>query len=238
MRLTNVFGPRQRLRDDLQGFLPIFVRRALADEAITVFGDGRSSATACTSTTSSSACCSRRPRPRRPGEIFNVGNDEHLSLREIADAVVAGAGLGPGRARAVAARSRRDRHRLVLRRLVEGEADARLAAATSFADGIARTLAFYRAPRVQWYLMTRRRLTPRFPFVDLARRAAALEPELSEAVDRVVRSGAYLLGPELARVRAEFAAFAGRRHAIGVASGTEALRLVAGRARRRCRATR
>ena len=40
MRLTNVFGPRQRLRDDLQGFLPIFVRRALDDDAITVFGDG------------------------------------------------------------------------------------------------------------------------------------------------------------------------------------------------------
>ena len=40
VRLTNVYGPRQRLRDDLQGFLPIFVRRALADEPITVFGDG------------------------------------------------------------------------------------------------------------------------------------------------------------------------------------------------------
>ena len=40
VRLTNVFGPRQRLRDDLQGFLPIFVRHALADEAISVFGEG------------------------------------------------------------------------------------------------------------------------------------------------------------------------------------------------------
>ena len=40
VRLTNVFGPRQRLRDDFQGFLPIFVRRALADESISVFGDG------------------------------------------------------------------------------------------------------------------------------------------------------------------------------------------------------
>ena len=40
VRLTNVYGPRQRLRDDYQGFLPIFVRRALLDEAIQVFGDG------------------------------------------------------------------------------------------------------------------------------------------------------------------------------------------------------
>ena len=64
------------------------------------------------------------------------------------------------------------------------------------------------------------------PFLDLARRAAALEPDLSDAVDRVVRSGHYLLGPELAAFEAEFADFAGRRHAVGVASGTEALRLV------------
>ncbi len=64
------------------------------------------------------------------------------------------------------------------------------------------------------------------PFLDLARRAASLEPDLSEAVDRVVRSGNYLLGPELEAFELEFAAFAGRRHAVGVASGTEALRLV------------
>jgi dTDP-4-amino-4,6-dideoxygalactose transaminase len=64
------------------------------------------------------------------------------------------------------------------------------------------------------------------PFLDLARRAAALEPDLSDAVDRVVRSGHYLLGPELAAFEAEFAGFVGRRHAVGVASGTEALRLV------------
>jgi dTDP-4-amino-4,6-dideoxygalactose transaminase len=63
------------------------------------------------------------------------------------------------------------------------------------------------------------------PVVDLARRAAALEPELSAAVLRVLRSGSYLLGPELDAFEAEFAAFTGRRHAVGVASGTEALRL-------------
>src|SRR5439155_25682911 len=40
VRLTNVYGPRQRLEGDLQGFLPIFVHRALSGKPITVFGDG------------------------------------------------------------------------------------------------------------------------------------------------------------------------------------------------------
>ena len=66
---------------------------------------------------------------------------------------------------------------------------------------------------------------PPIPVIDLARRARSLEPELSEAVARVVRSGAYLFGPELEAFEAEFAAFTGRRHAIGVSSGTDALRL-------------
>lgn len=74
--------------------------------------------------------------------------------------------------------------------------------------------------------MTSTGSTPaRIPVVDLARRAAALEPELTDVVARVVRSGAYLFGPELAAFEAELAAFTGRRHAVGVASGTDALRL-------------
>jgi dTDP-3-amino-3,4,6-trideoxy-alpha-D-glucose transaminase len=63
------------------------------------------------------------------------------------------------------------------------------------------------------------------PVVDLARRAARLAPELEPAIARVVASGVYLLGPELAAFEAELAAYAGRRHAVGVASGTDALRL-------------
>ena len=65
----------------------------------------------------------------------------------------------------------------------------------------------------------------RIQVVDLARRAAALEPELSDAVARVVRSGQYLLGPELEKFESELARFTGRRYAVGVASGTDALRL-------------
>lgn len=65
----------------------------------------------------------------------------------------------------------------------------------------------------------------RTPVVDLARRTADLEPELSDAIGRVLRSGTYLLGPETEAFESEFAAFCGRRHAVAVASGTEALRL-------------
>ena len=68
-------------------------------------------------------------------------------------------------------------------------------------------------------------MTARPPVVDLARRTASLQPELGAAVERVLRSGWFLLGPETEAFEAEFAAFCGRRHAVAIASGTEALRL-------------
>jgi len=65
----------------------------------------------------------------------------------------------------------------------------------------------------------------RIPFGDLARQAAELDPEVTDAVARVVRSGWYILGHEVAAFEAEFAAFCGAGACVGVASGAEALYL-------------
>ena len=46
---------------------------------------------------------------------------------------------------------------------------------------------------------------------------------LAKALARVLKSERYILGPEVASLEREFAAFIGSRHGIGVASGTDAL---------------
>jgi dTDP-4-amino-4,6-dideoxygalactose transaminase len=56
--------------------------------------------------------------------------------------------------------------------------------------------------------------------------ASSLAPyhdRLSEAIDRVARSGRYILGPEVEAFEREFAAYAGVKHCVGVANGTDAL---------------
>ena len=50
-----------------------------------------------------------------------------------------------------------------------------------------------------------------------------LRAEIDAAIARVVESGRFILGPEVAGFEAELAAYCGTRHAIGVANGTEAL---------------
>ena len=63
------------------------------------------------------------------------------------------------------------------------------------------------------------------PILDLKRQYAEIEDELLDAVKRVLASGGYILGSEVAAFEKEAAAYCGVKHAIGVASGTDALLL-------------
>lgn len=65
--------------------------------------------------------------------------------------------------------------------------------------------------------------------LDLAAERAELGPELESAVLEVLRSGRYVLGPEVEAFERGFAELCGVAHGVGVASGTDAL-LVALRA--------
>jgi len=64
------------------------------------------------------------------------------------------------------------------------------------------------------------------PFLPLNRINAAYEPELSESVARVAKSGWYLRGSETEKFESEFAAFCGMKYCTGVASGLDALTLI------------
>lgn len=63
------------------------------------------------------------------------------------------------------------------------------------------------------------------PFGDLKRQNEAVRAELEAAFARVLDGGWYILGREVAAFEAEFAAFCGVTHCVGVASGAEALYL-------------
>lgn len=63
------------------------------------------------------------------------------------------------------------------------------------------------------------------PFLDLGRRAASERAELKDAFATVLDSGRFIGGASLERFEAEFAAYCGVAHAVGVNSGTDAIAL-------------
>jgi UDP-glucose 4-epimerase len=85
VRLFNTVGPRQTGQYGM--VLPTFVRQALAGQPITVFGDGTQSRSFTYVADVVDALVKLAQEPRAVGEVFNIGNVEEVSIRELAERV-------------------------------------------------------------------------------------------------------------------------------------------------------
>ena len=144
LRLTNVYGPRQLLKHNRQGFIGWFIRLAIEGREIEIYGDGSQlrdfvyvddAVDAFLRAGASDAC---------NGDAFNVGGDQAFTHRDLTALLVGIAGSGSVR-------------------YVEWPADKKAidigsfyadstkfkrvtgwAPAVPLAEGLARTVAFYR----------------------------------------------------------------------------------------------
>ena len=145
LRLTNVYGPRQLIRHNRQGFIGWFIRLAIEDRDIQIFGDGSQmrdfvfvddAADAFLRAGASDAC---------DGDVFNVGGTEPISHRDLATLLVETAGGGrvqyvewpPDKKRIDIGSFYSDSTRFRERVGWTPQVDLR--------EGLRRTLAFYRA---------------------------------------------------------------------------------------------
>jgi len=69
------------------------------------------------------------------------------------------------------------------------------------------------------------RSTDMIPMLDLQAQFESIAPEIRTAVDDVLKSQQFVLGPQGDALEQEIAEACGTRFGIGVASGTEALEL-------------
>lgn len=66
----------------------------------------------------------------------------------------------------------------------------------------------------------------KIPFLDLKKINSEMREEISKATIRVLDSGSYILGDEVASFEEEFAGYCGAAHCIGVGNGLDALTLI------------
>lgn len=150
LRLSNVYGPRQRLSSDELGFLPVFVRKALQGETIQLFGDG-SQRRDCLHVDDVVAAFVAATADAAIGKVYNVGHRSDASLAEIAAIMVAATGSAggveitpwPGDHERIAIGSFRTDSSLIARELG-------WTSAIDLEVGIPATIAFYREH--PWYL--------------------------------------------------------------------------------------
>ena len=87
MRFFNTVGPRQTGRYGM--VVPRFVRQALKGQPLQVYGDGQQSRCFADVADVTGAICELAFHPEAVGEVFNIGNTEEVTIRELAERVIA-----------------------------------------------------------------------------------------------------------------------------------------------------
>jgi UDP-glucose 4-epimerase len=94
LRLTNTYGPRMRVKDARQTFLGYWLRQVILGEELLVFGDGTQRRDFNYVDDAVRALLLAATRDEAVGQIYNLGDDEVLSLLELAELLVKTNGAG------------------------------------------------------------------------------------------------------------------------------------------------
>ena len=94
LRLTNVYGPRQLIRHNRQGFIGWFIRLAIEGKELQVFGDGTQLRDFVFVDDAADAFLRAGATDACDGEVFNVGGDEPVSHKQLVALLLEVAGSG------------------------------------------------------------------------------------------------------------------------------------------------
>ena len=87
VRLFNTVGPRQSGAYGM--VIPRFVKNALHNEPLTVYGDGKQSRCFLHVSDAVEALIKLSGNPKAAGEVFNVGSQEEITIEDLAKKVIA-----------------------------------------------------------------------------------------------------------------------------------------------------
>jgi UDP-glucose 4-epimerase len=94
LRLTNVYGPRQLLKHNRQGFIAWFIRQAIEDREIQIYGDGRQLRDFVYVDDAADAFLRAGADDRSNGRVMNVGGREPIAHRDLVTLLIEVAGSG------------------------------------------------------------------------------------------------------------------------------------------------
>lgn len=84
LRIFNTYGPRIRADGAYARAVPRFIRQALRNEEMTVFGDGKQTRSFCYITDTLSGILMTMTSSAARGEVINIGNPEEVTILDLA----------------------------------------------------------------------------------------------------------------------------------------------------------
>jgi len=94
LRLTNVYGPRQLIKHNRQGFIGWFIRLAIEGREIQVFGDGSQMRDFVYVDDAADAFLRAGACDACDGEVFNVGGSQPITHKDLVEVLLDVAGTG------------------------------------------------------------------------------------------------------------------------------------------------
>ena len=94
LRLTNVYGPRQLIRHNRQGFIGWFIRLAIEGAVIQIYGDGTQQRDLVYVDDAADAFLRAGANDACNGEVFNVGGDRPITHAALTSLILEVAGSG------------------------------------------------------------------------------------------------------------------------------------------------
>jgi UDP-glucose 4-epimerase len=151
LRLTNTYGPRMRVKDARQTFLGIWIKKLVDGESIQVWGDGLQIRDFTYVDDCVEVMLLAAANPGADGQIFNLGSEETINLRNLAALLVEVAGNGdyeiipyPSDRKPIDIGDYYGDYRLIRGRLGWSPR-------VTLREGLAQTLEYYRAHKEQYW---------------------------------------------------------------------------------------
>lgn len=151
LRLTNIYGPHAQMKHHRYGVVNWFVRLAVDDDTIKVFGDGQILRDFLYIDDAVEAIMMCALEPKAVGEILNVGIDQPFNFIELAETLIDVAGTGRWEFAPFSAERKAQEPGdfysdiTKIRTLVGWEPH------TSLRDGLRKTVEFYRANKHHYW---------------------------------------------------------------------------------------
>ncbi len=151
LRLTNTYGPGQLMKHNRQAFIGWFIRQVIDGEEIQIFGDGEQRRDLNFVDDVVDAFLRAGAGDQSNGRIYNLGGDEPISLKSLAELLIELAGRGTFRLVPFPAERKRIDVGDVYSSYTRIRDDLGWRPNTSLREGLSRTIDYYRKYREHYW---------------------------------------------------------------------------------------
>lgn len=151
LRLSNIYGERAQMRHSRFGVANWFVRLAIDDQTIPLFGGGAYQRDFLYAGDAVDAMLRCASRDEAYGEVFNVGSDQAASFRELAETVVRVTGSGRWETTPFTPERAAQEPGDFLSDVSKVRRAVGWVPTTSLADGVRRTVSYYRLHKEHYW---------------------------------------------------------------------------------------